>query len=203
MTIDEKVEILLKRYEESRRNDDYEPEYVIPPYDEIFAYVGKPTKPSAKSSFFTKKKVKALRNIYGDDLTDKEILTYFEDNTLDPLLSKDGSVIKSGLFPSRVVHDGYKVGTTSWIFMGRKNSPIVPVSYHDDKLFAVKRTVPPEITKLLRPTHPELGYDMWCAYDLNGKYKIEIGPCFSLDQIMQAAVTGGHFTIRSFDLGDK
>ena len=202
MTIDEKVEVLLKRYEDSRRIDGFEPQYVIAPYDEIFLYAGK-TIDGKKPSFFTKTKAKALRKYYSEDWSDKEILKYFEENTLDSMLIKDGTAFKDGFFPTRVIHDGFKVGTTSWIFMGRKNSPIVPVQYHGDTLYAVKRTIPPEIAKMLKPLHPELGYDMWCAYDLTGKYRVEIGPCFSLDQIMQAADTGGHFTICSFDLGDK
>jgi len=73
-----------------------------------------------KPSFFTKTKAKALRKYYSEDWSDKEILKYFEENTLDSMLIKDGTAFKDGFFPTRVIHDGFKVGTTSWIFYGQE-----------------------------------------------------------------------------------
>src|SRR5688572_25231043 len=34
----------------------------------------------------------------------------------------DGSIVGSFPFGNRVMHDGWKVGTPTWIFMGRKDS---------------------------------------------------------------------------------
>jgi hypothetical protein len=184
MTLEDKVALLIQGYEVSRRIDGYEPNYIISPYDVIYAYAGKnPDGTASKTSG-----IKALHKAYGDDYSDEAILKLFEEDALDALLTPDGSVSKGGgLFPDRVIHDGYKIGTTSWIFMNRKFSKVYPIKYMNHKLYAVCRAIPENMQKLLKPVHPELGYNMWCAYDLDGRFGVEIGPCFSLDQINQVA----------------
>ncbi len=206
MNLQEKVETLYKRYEASKRTDAYEPKYTLHPFDEIYAYLGKLPEKSGMFKFMKKppmQGVAALRHHYdaSEEDSDADMLKQFEENTLDSLLIPDGFVASGGgFFPDRVIHDGFKVGTTSWIFMGRKNSPVVPIKYHGHTLYATNRTIPDEIARKLKTTHPELGFTMWCAYDLDGKYGVEIGPCFSLDQIQQAADTGGHFTVRPVNI---
>lgn len=190
MNIQQKVDHLIGVYNSRRRTDDYEPKYIIDPYDVIFAFQG--IQENGKKS--NKSGVAYLKDIYGEG-SDKELLETFENNCLDSLLCPDGTVCNGhGIFPDRVIHDGYKVGTTSWVFMGRNESPVYPVKYMGKTLYAVGRTVPPEIQKMLKPLHPELGNTVWCAYDLDGQYGVEIGPLFSLDQIVEVARSyGGSF----------
>lgn len=204
MNIDQKVELLVNRYNESKRTDQYEPSYVIAPYDTILAYAGlSKTEETVYSKFkkllgkSQKKGVDALKEIYGG-FSNSQLMNIFEGEALDSMLTPDGTVSKGGgFFPDRVIHDGFKVGTTSWVFMGRKNSPVVPVQYHGKTLYAIKRDIPAEIYAKLRPLHPECDNSVWIAYDLDGQYGLEIGPCISLDHIHQVAAGDGHISIRS------
>ena len=194
MNLQQKVDHLIGVYNSKRRTDDYEPNYIIDPYNSIFSFAGIQTNgKKAKTSG-----LESLEDMYGEG-TEKELLEIFESNCLDSLLCPDGTVCKGGgLFPDRVIHDGFKVGTTSWVFMGRKNSPVYPVKYMGKTLYAVGRTVPPSIQKMLKPVHPELGNTVWCAYDLTGEFGVEIGPLFSLDQVVEVARSYSHNSNNNF-----
>jgi hypothetical protein len=197
MTIDEKVDILVKRYKDSQRTDLYEPLYKIMPYDIICSFAE--NRQGDKVKGLTKGQYEALQKCYGEEYNHKQLLEIFESEALDSMLTKDATVIKGGgIFPDRVSHDGYKVGTTSWVFMGRKDSPIAPINYYGKTLYAIKRVIPHNISSMLKPLHPEVENIVWCAYDLDGKYGVEIGPCISLDHIHQVANGDGHITIRTF-----
>jgi|GEM_PF-2909066 len=192
--VDIAVHLLVNRYNNSKRTDQYEPSYTLSPYDVVLDYAG-----VGKSKL---KDLAVLKNLYGNEFNDKQLLAMFSEEVVEPLLMPDGTVAKGGgLFPDRVIHDGFKVGTNSWVFMGRKDSPVVPIKYHDTTLYAIKRTIPAKIAAQLKPLHPEVDNDVWCAYDLDGKYGFKIGPCISLDHIHQVASGHGHFSIRIIGRG--
>ena len=66
--------------------------------------------------------------------------------------------------PKRIVHDGWKAGTATWIFMGRSLEPN-SVKYLGERWVAVQRTLPPEMYKLIDPNAAPP--TLWMAYHLD------------------------------------
>lgn len=84
----------------------------------------------------------------------------------------------------RIIHDGWKAGTPTWIFMGRKQDTVFPLK---NDWIAVKRTLPTHLYDLL---NKELAPDtLWLAYHLKKQMKFEsdescIGPAISYEQLI-------------------
>jgi hypothetical protein len=168
---------LINRYEESKRKDETEPTWILSPYD--IAYN------------FMKDGVKSLVAYFGEE-SEEELLKNALD-CLEHIFTEDLTLYNDGLFPTRIIHDGFKFGTPSWIFMNRKNSKLHVVKpakdfYYQDDIYVVSRPIPPEILKMIR-MHPELDSVLYCGYSLNNDIKVDIGPCNSLDNILE--ITGG------------
>jgi hypothetical protein len=91
--------------------------------------------------------------------------------------------------PSRLIHDGWKAGTPSWIFMGR-NINSNSVKYLGNDWVVVQRTLPEDYYQFLdaEKAPPTL----WMAYNLQDKMGLNastnnvIGPAIYLDQIIHA-----------------
>jgi hypothetical protein len=181
-------EKLIQRYERSKRNDQAEPKWVLHPYSIAYDYM--------------KSGLDGLREYYGDEKS--STLVEYATNDLTGLDIEDGTVYESFPFPARVIHDGFKVGTTSWVFMGRRNSNVEVLTtpknsiYGGEDIYVVSRIIPPEINKKLKKKHPELEPVVYCGYSLNDKIKVDIGPCITSDEV--ADVVGGNYsiTIKSF-----
>jgi hypothetical protein len=116
------------------------------------------------------------------DGSDEDICEFVIEH-LSPLLIKDGIeddvVLDNGLIlkGKRIFHDGFKVGTPSWIFMGRKESEIetwhikLNAEYGNKKLFIVRREIPVEFTNEKKGL---IGF-LYCGYFLEKEYKVEAG----------------------------
>jgi hypothetical protein len=86
--------------------------------------------------------------------------------------------------PIRIMHQGWKIGTPTWIFMGR-NEPDA-VTDLGKKWVAVKRTVPPDLYKSFDPKIPDA---IWLAYNLEKQFGLDskncIGPALYLNQLVK------------------
>ena len=135
--------------------------------------------------------------MYGEDLTEEELLKEFENYVLDSLLTPDGSTINSFPFPARVIHDGYKLGTISWVFMGRGDSPIVELPhYYNGVCYAIRRQIPASIKPKLNIVHPELDDYVYAAYSLDPNINLDVGPCLTFEELKDAACGEGKATIK-------
>lgn len=92
---------------------------------------------------------------------------------------------------TRIIHDGWKAGSTTWIFMGRTENNVVPLS---NGWIAVKRTLPQHLYSLLKQ---DLAPDtLWCAYHLDKQMGIDsdencVGPAIYFDQLRQELINLG------------
>lgn len=86
--------------------------------------------------------------------------------------------------PARIMHEGWKIGTPTWIFMGRNEYGAARDL--NKGWVAVKRTVPQKFQKLFDPDIP---LDIWFAYNLNDQMGIgaetanSIGPSLDFDEL--------------------
>jgi hypothetical protein len=170
---------LIARYENTRRTDIYEPSWILDPYNLAYDFI---------------------KNKCNNDQVNDYI------NELQCMNVPDGTTIESFPFPPRIFHDGYKVGSTSWIFMGRKNSPIYatikPDSsfYYQDEIIVIGRKLPPQIAKCVKMPHPELEPIAYCGYSMNPRIAIDIGPCLTLEEIYNTIQGHGKVTYKPFNI---
>lgn len=102
----------------------------------------------------------------------------------------DGSTVSSfpGIpnSPRRVLHDGWKIGTPTWVFMGRNEHGAA--TRINEKWVAVKRIIPDQIFK--ENFSNDLPRDVWIAYNINKQMGTTastancIGPAFSYEQLV-------------------
>jgi hypothetical protein len=174
MTTDEMVNALVAKYESTKRTDGYEPNWTLHPFDIFYAYKNGGVNAVRKELGF-----------HPEDYTDEEVMQELHD-IAKGMMIEDGAVHSDGLFPDRVMHDGYKIGTTSWIFMNRHKSKLITCQFMSKELAIVSRDIPVELRSKLRGPHPECGHTLYTAYYYKGDgYGCEIGPVFSLDHIYQ------------------
>ena len=181
-------ESLVARYEASKRTDDAEPEWVLEPYDMAYDFVNGG--------------LESIKEHYVFDGSDKKICKSVIEH-LSPLLLEDGTVTESFPFPARIIHDGFKFGTTSWVFMGRKESEVEVFKtelngiYGGKELFIVSRKMPVEILERTNGLpHPELSGFLYCGYFLKKELKVEVGPCHTIDGVINAVNGEGLIKIR-------
>ncbi|MAT39195.1 MAG: hypothetical protein CL946_06295 [Ectothiorhodospiraceae bacterium] len=117
---------LRKYYDDHRRDDEYEPNYVIPPF-------------------------------VTDDLSEaRDVMRAI----------KNGLYLTETIIARRVADRGLLVGSSSWVFMGRKRGEILPVA---PGVVACGRRINDEI----RDFYKQLGIDrsgpdeLWCLYGLD------------------------------------
>lgn len=148
-------------YVSRKRNDDYEPDWVLKPYALV------------------KKFIDLEENA---DLDEKEYFILNE--TIKSHLQEDGTEVpvKTG-FPnegSRIMHDCWKAGSFTWLFMGRADSN--EVFYHKD-FVVISRTLPDHLYSLL-------DREVFAPQTLFAAYKkaddsMNVGPAVSIDDLLQ------------------
>ena len=94
--------------------------------------------------------------------------------------------------PMRIIHDGWKAGTPTWIFMGRSLTPESVVSLGSG-FIAVQRTIPDylydQMDKEIAPA------TLWMAYNQDKQMGLDpstsnvVGPAISFDQLRHAVLT--------------
>lgn len=167
-TFKEQVEILKNFYLSKRMDSPLEPSWVHLSYDLAFRYLD------------------------SDHLTDEEILTLHavvESHSLD-----DGFPVPAfpGVpnSPERIMHEGWKAGTATWVFMGRKleNAHILK-----NRWVAVSRSLPTELFEMLN--HDGISDTLWIAYNLDFPFGPEhhqktcIGPAVFYDDLKKIVLT--------------
>ncbi len=131
MKMKEKSKHVWQRYEERRRNDEFEPPWVHGGYELVKHFLD--------------------GNIDKDDR--EAAVGVIESHDLH-----DGQVVSSFGFGGRVMHDGWKVGTPTWIFMGRKFCQPEQIA---NGWIMISRKLPDEIAHMV---HQPKGTRAWMAY---------------------------------------
>ncbi|MEI7485892.1 MAG: hypothetical protein WCJ72_00555 [Chryseobacterium sp.] len=179
---------MIEIYESSKRLDDAEPKWILSPYDMAYDFVNGGTE--------------AIKEFWSLDGSDEEICKFIIEE-LSPLLLTDGTVVENFPFPPRIIHDGFKFGTTSWVFMGRNESEVevfkteLNGAYGGKELFIISRKMPIEILEKTNGLpHPELSGFLYCGYFLEKDLKVEVGPCHTIDGVINAVNGEGLIKIR-------
>lgn len=90
--------------------------------------------------------------------------------------------------PQRIIHDGWKAGTPTWIFMGRTLSEY-PAKDMGNGWIATSRTIPDKFYKLMDQNVPPT---LWIAYHMNRPMGLTamtsnvIGPATSFEELEEA-----------------
>lgn len=205
MKVEDICKRLVERYEKSRIGGVGEPPWVLSPFDMAYGYLSGG--------------LEAIRETVDldEDSGTGEMESWVADY-LGPLLVEDGSVCRGGgLFPDRIIHDGFKLGTTSWVFMGRAKSPLYTVQtptdgpYGGAEMYVVERRIPKELQKRIVMPHPELEPVAYCGYfhkDCSRQKNrhlpdvgfVEVGPCMTLQEITDVVSGHGRVTIKTMNI---
>lgn len=125
-------------------------------------------------------------NQFDDYLNDRRNFDDEEIDELDEMLAamKLKGEYDSGIFGKRWIEDGFKVGTTSWLFMGR-NFAEAHVSEPAYGLVCISRTVSPTTVKAMQKMGVAITKEMATVYavystDIPHTERM-IGPCLSPD----------------------
>lgn len=205
MKIKEMCKVLVDRYERSRIEGEGEPPWVLSPFDIAYGYM--------------EGGIEAVRHaIDADEDSSTEELESMVEESLGGLLVADGSVCRGGgIFPDRVIHDGFKIGTTSWVFMGRASSPVHKVAtpkngpYRGAEMYVVGRAIPKELQRMIVRPHPELDPVVYCGYFFkDGSSRgnkhvpnvgfVEVGPCMTLSEVEDVVEGRGRVTIKTMKM---
>jgi len=145
---------------------DYEPAWVHPSYQQVKDWLDDPTR------------------FQGEDLEEVEnLITSLGDHRV-----RSQDFIGMG----RLIHEGWKIGTPSWVFMGRS---LGHVEACNGDLVLCCRGIPPHLRRYFRPI--DNCWDAWIAYsktDPMGATSFTAncyGPCLSRDELLQV-ITSTH-----------
>mgnify|MGYP006275835139 CR=1 FL=1 len=127
---------------------------------------------------------------YLDDKLDVNLVKIFYDIVRSHEL-KDGEEVPSNpsvpSSPIRIMHEGWKIGTPTWIFMGRNFSD--SARQINSEWVAVSRKVPEQFHRLFTPGVPDT---VWLAYsvknqmDFEGKQPVSwVGPACDLEDLVE------------------
>lgn len=175
---------LKTRYLESarRKGSRYEPSWQLDPFDAAFE--------------MDESGINAIKGRFGADDGEIDVMGALDE--ISSLMIKDGTVYtyKSEIFGKRVIHDGFKVGTTSWVFMGRRNSPLTLARtdkngmYQGQEVCVIQRRIPLDIFKILQPQQSEP--IVWAGYFMNPYLCSELfGPYKTKKEILDAIEGNG------------
>jgi len=161
-TLKEKAAIVWNHYESRKLNSSLEPNWIHVAYEEVKKFID------------------------GDKDADEQ----FVQEIVHSHALRDGISVSAfpGVpsSPMRIIHDGWKSGTPTWIFMGRS----FPEAVQDigNGWVAVSRSLPPEVYKLIDPkTAPAT---LWIAYHRDLQMGLSaltancVGPAMSFDELL-------------------
>ncbi|NCA13965.1 MAG: hypothetical protein EBS89_07500 [Proteobacteria bacterium] len=158
LSLEDKARICLEHYEASK-NPSLEPAWVHPAYDVLRKF---------------------LEGESGDEQTRlvRDVIASHECEDGKPVTAQPG-VPGAG---RRVIHDGWKIGSSTWVFMGRRDGAI---SLNDDWIL-VGRDIPADIFRA--NFDPALPSKVWIAYHRTIKMGLQpmqnfIGPTPYLEQV--------------------
>lgn len=159
----EKAEIIRDFYLSRKLQGDLEPSWVHPSYDLIEKYL---------NNSLQKKDLYQLAEVLkSHEQPDGKEVPQFVNRPGGPL---------------RIMHEGWKIGSPTWVFMGRNLHPNA-VQYLGNNWVAVCREVPVELYKLFDPSIPNL---VWIAYHRQNSMTFTesencIGPAVFYDVFMK------------------
>jgi hypothetical protein len=160
-SIKEKAFFIMEHYNSRRLNSSLEPIWIHKAYEYVQQYL--------------------------DDKLDQSLSKPFYEVVNSHCL-KDGTEVPS--FPNkpsspvRIMHEGWKIGTPTWIFMGRNESGAV--TELPNGWVVVKRVVPTSFQKLFDPDIP---LQIYFAYNINDQMGLgadtanSIGPSLDFDEL--------------------
>jgi hypothetical protein len=159
----EKVQLICNHYEDRRLKNELEPEWIHSGYEIAFRFT--------KEESLEKNEMYLLNQIVkSHSLPDGSSVHAFPDRPNSPM---------------RIIHDGWKAGTPTWIFMGRNSENCVDLG---SNWVAVSRTLPEtlyaQLDKNIAPP------TLWMAYNKKNKMSISdkdeniIGPAIYFEQIL-------------------
>ena len=160
----EKAEMVWNHYLQRKLQTDLEPEWTHPAYDILDNYLKNQVKKED------------IRKIV-DVIKTHEIPDGWEVKSL-PNKPQAGT---------RIIHDGWKVGSPTWVFMGRNLHPDA-THYLGHDWVATCREVPPDIYELFDPSIPNL---VWIAYHRKLPMELSsqkncVGPAIFYDTFIEA-----------------
>ena len=160
-SIKEKAFLIMEHYKSSRLDNSMEPIWIHRAYEIVQEYL--------------------------DDKLDKNNVNHFYDIVKSHQLP-DGTEVPS--FPNkpnspvRIMHEGWKIGTPTWIFMGRKQSGAV--KEFKNGWVVSRRVVPQPFQKLFDPSIPLVIYFAYNVRDQMGMSADTancIGPAMDLNDL--------------------
>jgi len=159
----EKVQLIWNNYEDRRLKSELEPEWIHTGYEIAFRFT--------QEKSLDKNEMYLLNQIVkSHSLPDGSSVHAFPDRPNSPM---------------RIIHDGWKAGTPTWIFMGRSSENCVDLG---SNWVAVSRTLPDTLyAQLDQNMAPST---LWMAYNKKNKMSISdkdeniIGPAIYLKQIL-------------------
>lgn len=163
--LEEKARIVCEHYESRVLDNELEPRWMHPAYE-------------------------CVQRLYDGNATEDEKQMALEIISSHSL--KDGYSVSAfpGMpgSPMRIIHDGWKSGTPTWIFMGRS----FPDAAKDigNGWVAVQRSLPPEFYRLIDASAAPP--TLWIAYHLDQQMGMSaltancIGPAMSLPELIEA-----------------
>lgn len=156
----DKCNYIWDHYSNRKRNDEFEPSWILKPYAILKKYIDEPKSLNEKELFILNEMFKSHAQ---------------QDGTEVP--------VKTG-FPnegSRIMHDCWKAGSFTWIFMARKHSN--DISFFENEYVFVSRKLPDQLYDLIDKDifAPQT---LFAAYHIFDESK-NLGPAVSYDDLRQ------------------
>lgn len=165
VTLKEKAIVVWQHYESRKLQSELEPKWIHAGYEIVFKYINGSVTPEEKQ--FVQEIVSS------HSLKDGYSVAAFPGTPSGPM---------------RIIHDGWKSGTPTWIFMGRAEPGAAKMI--GDGWVAVQRSLPAAFYQLMdqKAAPPTL----WIAYHLEKQMGVSamtsncIGPATSYDELLGA-----------------
>lgn len=157
----EKAQIIWDFYQSARLQSDLEPVWIHPDYELVQKYL--------ENSIKKEELLRVAELIKSHEMPDGTEVSQYRGKPKSPV---------------RIVHQGWKIGSPTWVFMGRNLHPNA-TQYLGKGWVAVCREVPSDLYKLFDSSIPNL---VWVAYSLNKSMTDEdwIGPAVFYDEFILA-----------------
>lgn len=156
----DKCECMWNHYLDRKRDDEYEPSWVLKPYLILRKYMDDSKSLDEKEFFILNEMLKSHAQPDGTEVP-----------------------VKTG-FPnegSRIMHDCWKAGSFTWLFMGRKYSNDISIVNNDNVI--ISRKLPDSMYDLIDKSvfAPQT---LFASYNIADESK-NLGPAVSLDDLIE------------------
>lgn len=168
-SIEDKCKLIWQHYENRKLTNSFEPNWIHAGYELVYKYL--------QGEKLDSKSMQLVQEIVNSHS--------LEDGFSVPAFPEKPSG------PMRIIHDGWKAGTPSWVFMGRSLTPESVVPLKNDWI-AVQRTLPSSVYELI--DSDQAPPTLWIAYNLNNQMGLTgtnvIGPAIYFDELISVVEQG-------------